>query len=321
MTVLSPNADHWLLCRDPGPHEPWITRPDALLIRSVPLREPTQWGTHALVEYGATGRGGCQITQELFRGDPLTRIKEKYPDRTIQAATLLPGEYHPRLWRNGIRWAEETPRSHQRLPTDAVSGRRSCAVAVHRLLDQLASVIDVVALHPTNRQAHGPAMRQLLILACTEVEAGWRGILSTNLAADDLRIRYDSKDYVRLADPMRLREYRVVTARYKDDWGVIAPFRDWSPGAPTESLPWYHAYNGAKHNREREAPLASLDMVVAAVAAAWVLLVAQYGDDSDDFRDIEFHRAGFELEAVPQWTANELYFPPDERGFHVKLLF
>jgi hypothetical protein len=314
-------ADFWLLRHESPDDQPWNFRAKALIVSLAPDTEPSQWGTHLLTEYPPTGPGEATISGTRVWGSGLAQVQERYRDRSIRTPTLLPGDYHPRIWRNGIKWAPQTPRKHQRLPTEATAGRRSGSIAVHRLLDQLAEVIDIVAPHPDNRRAHGPAMRQLLILACTEVEAAWRGVLDANLAPPRRRDRYTSKDYALLADPMRLREYQLLAARYPDEWGVIAPFQTWDVDMATQSLPWYDAYNAAKHNRERDAPLASLEMVMSAVAAAWLLLLAQYGDQSDDVRDVLFHRAGFEIASAPKWSPEELYFPPGGHGFNAKLIF
>ncbi len=202
--------------------------------------------------------------------------------------------------------------------------RRGTAVTVHRLLEQLARVFESIEPARANAGAFGPATRDVLFLACTEVEAAFRGVMVANghRGGRDATYRFSMRDYVQLLAPMRLNEYRLRLALYQDEWiDEVSPFATWSTTAPTQSLNWYDAYNAAKHDREGARNRATLRAVVDAVAAAYLLLVAQFGKDSREVRHVLDHIAGFEFVSEPTWRHDELYFPADAAGFNAVQLF
>jgi hypothetical protein len=99
---------------------------------------------------------------------------------------------------------------------------------------------------PTNFEAYGHEIRNLLILAATEVEAHWKGVLRANSQRADT-----TADYVKLLPAMKLNEYAVKLPFYP--WlDAVKPFKGWSNSKTTQSLAWYDAYNAVKHDRETE---------------------------------------------------------------------
>jgi hypothetical protein len=159
-----------------------------------------------------------------------------------------------------------------------------------------------------NNSAYGDQIRSLLILACTEVESAWRAVLLANGGAEP-RDRLSTEDYVKLAAPMRLREWRVKLARFPR-YPSIAPFRDWTVEKPTQTLPWYDAYNQTKHDRETNLQRATLQHMIYAMCGVHVMLAAQFGWlplawPNPVAPDIYF-------EALPSWRLGELYVPPTE---------
>src|SRR5207244_2877239 len=108
---------------------------------------------------------------------------------------------------------------------------------VEALFDSLSSLFRVTHPEGDNLKAYGGACRDLIILACTEVEAQWKGVLKANnfMVKDD---RYTTKDYVRLLSAMKLDAYRVELMRYPG-LPELVPFAGWNSGQPTQSLGWY----------------------------------------------------------------------------------
>ena len=129
-----------------------------------------------------------------------------------------------------------------------------------------------------------------MILACTEVEAQWKNVLSENgyqksektkagkLVLIDKKY-WNTKDYVKLVTKMKLNEYFIVFEQYPSIF-ELKPFVDWNSGKPTESLIWYSAYNSVKHNREGKFEEATLENAINAVAAVIVVFIAQYNEQS-----------------------------------------
>ncbi len=170
------------------------------------------------------------------------------------------------------------------------------------LMRRLQSICQTVHPCPETLGTYGHEIRNLLILAATEVEAHWRGVLVANGKQQD---RYRTNDYVRLVPVMRLSEYAVAFRSFP--WlAPIQPFSGWSRENPTQSLAWYDAYNHVKHDREGAFPSARLDHAFAAVAACVIMLAAQWTPSIGLGGRSELS-AFFEFAAMPRWTPEECY--------------
>lgn len=161
-----------------------------------------------------------------------------------------------------------------------------------------------LTVHPdtSTLPVFGHDIRNLLILAATEVEAHWRGVLVANGV---IKRRYNTRDYVKLAEPLRLREYSVTFPSFP--WlEPIQPFRDWDAEDPTGSLLWYDAYNATKHDRENAFNAAQLGYAFAAVAASAIMLSAQFTRSIGLGGQSELS-AFFAFNHVPTWEPRESY--------------
>ena len=91
---------------------------------------------------------------------------------------------------------------------------------------------------------------------------------------------------------------------------VVRPFKGWgATGSPTQELAWYNSYNSTKHDREANLGDATLGMLFEAVAAAAIMLVAQFGllgslGQRTEVRDF-FHFLQF-----PAWDVSDVYAHP-----------
>ena len=118
--------------------------------------------------------------------------------------------------------------------------------------------------------------------------------------------RARTADYVKLLSIMKLDEYELVLPRFRA-YPSVAPFSAWDPEKPTQSLAWYDAYNHVKHDAESKLNEAKLRHAVDAVAAVFVLLVAQFG--LAELRD-HIGAQTFLLESFPRWLPDEWYYQP-----------
>jgi hypothetical protein len=146
-------------------------------------------------------------------------------------------------------------------------------VALKLLLSKMEAIFETIEPSSHNLDAHGHRVRELLLIACMEVEASWASVLRANGYIND---RMTTKDYVKLLNPMILDSYRVGLTSYHD-FTAFAPFEGWQSDNSTQSLPWYDAYNKTKHNREDHLSAATLRNAVYAVGAAVVMFYAQFG--------------------------------------------
>ena len=206
---------------------------------------------------------------------------------------LAPGQFYPRIARPSAQQPSDVPRIPviRHSDTDFIAIARSQLTALMRQLDLICQTV-----HPSEDtfNTFGHSIRNLLILACTEVETHWRGILAANNFMKD---QYNTTHYVILPDAMRLGDYAVAFPSFP--WlGPIRPLEGWgTSGKPSQDLSWYAAYNAVKHNRENEFHRATLRRVFEAVSASVIMMVAQFGSTVGLGRNTElksfftYHRA------------------------------
>jgi hypothetical protein len=228
----------------------------------------------------------------------LETLRENNPETTFDELELEPGEYYAGMARPILG---ESPGRNRDQSVAAMSHRASASGQLHALIQQLEQICRVV--HPqgeSNFKAYGHDIRNVLILACTELESQWKAILGAHHARAE-----NTTHYVKLCKAMKLAEYAVEFPYYP--WmPERRPFAGWQQG--TIDLPWYGAYNGVKHNRDSNFPQASLDNAFEALSAFFIMLCAQYGWDFALTGDAAA-RAFFRLKAGPQWSPSEYYLP------------
>jgi hypothetical protein len=152
-------------------------------------------------------------------------------------AALQPGEFYPRMSRPIDQHPNEAPGWSPGAQGEAtvIAIARSQLTVLTRQLDRICQTVQ-----PTvgTFRTFGHDIRNLLILACTEVESHWRGVLIANGVKGD---RFTTRSYVALKEAMRLDEYAVAFPNYP--WlAPVKPFAGWgSTSSPTRELKWYDA--------------------------------------------------------------------------------
>lgn len=222
-----------------------------------------------------------------------------------------PGVQYFRIARSGFAQPNDPPSYHSVDPRDKFE-LQGFLVELSSLLIRIREICRFVHPSADNLTAYGTEMADVLILACNSVEASLRGILIANDRSIYPEQRINTNDYVRLVQPLRLREYSV---RFKDiPWILpVSPFSDWDSAAPTRSIPWYESYNKVKHDRYNSLSSANLGACLSSVAAVYILACAQFGYATVQRR----YRAvseSVELEGIPKWSVSELYLAPLARA-------
>ncbi|MBF3882710.1 hypothetical protein ISG07_04800 [Burkholderia pseudomallei] len=215
-----------------------------------------------------------------------------------------PGEFYPRM----ARPIDQHPTESPGWSPGALAEANVIAIALGQLT-VLARQLDRICqtVHPTEQtfDTFGHDIRNLLILGCTEVENHWRGVLVANQVNKD---KYDTRDYVKLREAMRLDEYAVTFPGYP--WlPPLKPFEGWSNASPTQTLKWYSAYNGVKHNREKEFERATLRHAFEAITACVIMVVAQFGLHVNNWRRSEL-QSFFQFSSLPIWPLSDVYIYP-----------
>jgi len=154
--------------------------------------------------------------------------------------------------------------------------RTQSFVALRILLNKLQSMFQAIEPTTQNLNAYGHLIREILLLACMEVETSLAAVLKENSYPASSPNRLSTNDYVKLRDVMLLDSYELLLYSYPG-FPRFMPFDGWDSSAATRSLPWYDAYNKTKHDREGNLHLATLEHAIHAVGAATVVFYAQYG--------------------------------------------
>jgi hypothetical protein len=226
-------------------------------------------------------------------------------------SAFRPGQFHPRM----ARPTSEAPTDPLICNPGAASDSHFIALArgqLKALTRQLDRICQTVQPAEETLSVYGHEIRNLLILACTEAEMHWRGILHAN-GID--QARYDTRSYVKLHGAMRLGDYTVRLPAFP--WLLpVCPFDGWGgTDRPTQHLPWYDAYNATKHNREGEFAKATLAHAFQAISACVVMMAAEFGTAAGLDDDAELH-SFFQVESVPAWSLSDVYLNPD--GCHAQ---
>lgn len=155
------------------------------------------------------------------------------------------------------------------------------SVALANSVNQLSILIRELKLameyiHPSQQNLvnFGHHSRNILLLASMDFENECRGVLQANGYAG-ANNRFTTNDYSKVSSPLRLEEYEVTLTHYPT-LGPIRPFATWNTASPTQSLPWYDAYNQCKHDREANFYQGNLNNAINAVCSVAIILAAQY---------------------------------------------
>jgi hypothetical protein len=139
------------------------------------------------------------------------------------------------------------------------------------LQSDLRALFDYIEPADQNLGAYSFRTLALLLRACVEVEANCKAILKENgySKGGDWTMR----DYRKIEHSHRLSSFEVVVPNWSGLGSRRAPFAAWKASG---SLPWYEAYNAAKHDRHNEFQRASFGHLIDACCAVFILLSAQF---------------------------------------------
>lgn len=213
---------------------------------------------------------GCTAS-ERAAGHLRTWVERHFGAHDVVELDHAPGEVTCAVWRPGIYWQDQL---WQALDTNRHE-QRAAEQSLQLLIEAMNHIFLYIEPDSGGLNAYGPKTRGLLILACTEVENLWTLFMGRANVKPTAR-GFSTYDYVRLRDPLHLREFRVTLVPYPKV-PVLDPFGNWDASAPTQSLAWYDAYNRTKHDRSSYLQLATVRHCIDAVAANIVLHCVRFG--------------------------------------------
>lgn len=176
------------------------------------------------------------------------------------------------VWRPSLRFEDEISQALMVTSHEMRLAEQSLRLLLERL-DEILLYIEPNAM-ALNTYSH--KTRELLILASTEVENYWQSYITIAGSPPPQNGHvYNTRDYVKLADKLFLRDYEFKFKAYPHI-PVIAPFATWNTNNPTTSLTWYNAYNQTKHDRSTHFAEAKLEYCFSAVVACLVLQCVKF---------------------------------------------
>ena len=201
---------------------------------------------------------------------------EEWATKELHAESIIPlshpvhGTVTRGVWRPGLLFETDIQYAMDTTVEEEVAAERALQILVQMLSD----ILLFVEPDSTGTKAYGHKTRDLLILACTEVENTFQFYLTkvARLPSKD----YGTGDYIPAKGSSPPCGVRCVY-RPQSSLEVMFPFATWDKAVPTKSIEWYHAYNCVKHNRTDNFHLATLGQCIRAVAANIVLFCVRFG--------------------------------------------
>jgi hypothetical protein len=188
----------------------------------------------------------------------------------IQQTRHNAGEVIQGVWRPGLYYLEQI---YQALQTNE-NEQRAAEQAIRILIEKLDEILLYIEPSASGLSAYGHKTRELLILACTEVENLWTQYMRLANVQPNCR-SFTTRDYVKLLVPLHLSEYEVSFKLF-NGIAPIRPFLSWSAANPTQSLRWYDSYNKTKHDRSFHFSEATLENCLWALSSTIVMFCVRY---------------------------------------------
>lgn len=135
------------------------------------------------------------------------------------------------------------------------------------LLQKLQEILLYVEPSVEGLQTYSHKIRELLILACTELESSFKYYKLGN--------NKTTNDYVKILDFVNLAKCKISLVGYTNPY-KCCPFEHWNSSDPTKSIFWYDAYNKVKHHKDSSFHLATLENCINAIAANVIMFVIRY---------------------------------------------
>lgn len=184
------------------------------------------------------------------------------------------GEIINSVWRPGLYYSENSLVSLGVKDEQLARSKRDLKLLIKKLDDIL------LYIEPDEEylNVYSHKLRELLILACTEVENSWIYYMKLSGKYEENYV-FKTRDYVKLCAPLYLKEYSIKFTRYPFEMS-FSPFLNWDEGAPTASLSWYDDYNSTKHQKDAFFGRANLKNCLNALAANIILFAVRFHPDS-----------------------------------------
>lgn len=240
---------------------------DANFHKEWPFGFAYETATHFVHFYGKVDQFNYIMTRhtltEIKTGTLEDWIKKLFGATNIANLQLPEGNVVDSVWRPGLYYFTDCDQAL----SITESEKRNAEQAIMLLIERLEEIFLYIHPDTDGLKSYGHKTRELLILACTEVENFWQYYLrKAGLTVS----RPSTRDYIKLLTKLHLKEYQFTLDAYPAI-PPLCPFSTWTTGNPTKSLSWYNAYNETKHDRDTNFHKSTLLACIEAVAANLVM--------------------------------------------------
>jgi hypothetical protein len=214
------------------------------------------------------------ITEQKQEGLSLEDwARKNFGAENLRYTSIEIGDSIDSVWRPSLYYDSDV---FQAINT-TLQERRLTEYSLRVLIEKMDDLFLYIEPDSVSMNTYSHKIRELLILACTEVETFWTFYLQK--AGEPNSKRFTTNDYVKLKDKLFLNEYKFSLKSFASI-SPIKPFETWDQANPTESLPWYSAYNKTKHNRVNNFHYATFENALNAVIANLVLYIVRFGPNA-----------------------------------------
>lgn len=209
---------------------------------------------------------------EQKKGTLTDWVARSFGAQNITPLSLPIGSTIESIWRPSLYYSKDIENALKINPYE----QRSAEQALRVLIDKLDDVLLYVEPSQNGLLSYSHKCRELLILACTEVENLLASVFQKAGIEPQNSRMYTTQDYVKLLPKACLNEFEITFRNY---YGLrkFQPYLNWNAMDPTQSLNWYHAYNRTKHDRNAAFNEAKLENVMDAIAAIVALFCVKFG--------------------------------------------
>lgn len=212
---------------------------------------------------------GLTVTQKK-EGTLKDWVVSTFGAENIETSNKIVGESIKRVWRPGLYDYTEMLDALNNTETELRDSLQSLRI----LLDKLDELLLFIEPQGNGINTYSYKTRELLILACTEVENSWTKYLQISGSKPNGK-NYNTTDYIKLLKPLHLKEFKI-SLKIKSDIQDIIPFDNWNSQNPSTSLDWYDSYNKTKHDRENHFDKATLEKCIKAISANIVMFCVRF---------------------------------------------
>ncbi|HBL0096028.1 TPA: hypothetical protein L4R37_004538 [Escherichia coli] len=209
---------------------------------------------------------------EKKNGTLVDWVQRVFGAQNIQPLSLPIGDTVENLWRPSLYYSNDIQIALNIDPYE----QRSAEQALRVLVEKLDDILLYVEPSQSGLASYGHKSRELLILACTEVENLWTSIFQKAGIPPSNSRMYTTQDYVKLLPKAGLNEFEITFKNY-NGLRTFQPYANWNTQQPTQSLSWYHAYNKTKHDRNTSFNEATLENVMDATSGVIAMFCAKFG--------------------------------------------